>query len=583
MRDLNKSYKKIDSLRWHKEKAFIRMFCAFSCAILLIILLLMFPIVSDADNPKISDYYFIKDILKLSDAVSHNGESGYYSVDGNIFNEPTFLSNDSMNYYEQLQGVWYCDFPSGIGSNYNMTVYVSTNNEVKVIFAGQSVALNYDSNYNYLTPPSIFGDSPIVYKYENNSLTYIGYLDGGSYKNINDCNFILYTTMSINMYYQNADRNLNYLLIEGNVGKGSGGFDVTPNYPEESADNNLVFNQSDFIFTHQTYYAPYSSSINTGSAVPVGTISFKGQPNNYQLEHSSEFELQFTFSFDYNVNYKNYNSAVGYFKQTNSILGNQKNLKLNIVNNVPITVSLSNFINNKNQYSIDIKSVFDSLLIDNNTSLSGLLAQSKEITELSYNQFLITCNARLVSNGKSSGSYTENYNFNSRKGLTTDKSIEDNSNPYVPNPSDQANDDPDSTNIQPTPNVPGPGGSDDGGSSGGSSSSAQANPNIVINNNPTFNNNPSASASASADGSGNLLSKLIDTLFGAGNVQEGSIGGHTQQQLITNTGASRWFQVANDSMSWIPASVWSELLMFLGITLGILVVAFILRVILDFL
>lgn len=286
MRDLNKSYKKIDRLRWHKEKAFIRMVCAFSCAILLIILLLMFPIVSDADEPKISDYYFINDILKLSDAQSHNNENGFYSVPDNIFNSPTFISDDSINYYDQLKNLWDCDFPSGLGNNYNMTVYVSTNNQIKVIFDGQSISLNYDSNYNYLTPPSIYSDSPIVYTFNNNSLVYDSYLDGGSYKNISDCNYILYTTMPINMYYQNADRNLNYLLIENKVGRGQGGFNVA-----QPIDNSIIDN--DYIGENNFLYLN-GSSIN--NFYMIAGIDL----NNTQINDLSSGD--YTYSLDITLN-----------------------------------------------------------------------------------------------------------------------------------------------------------------------------------------------------------------------------------------------------------------------------------------
>lgn len=550
--------------------------CFIAIMIVTFVLCYSLPVVH-ADDPKISDYYFIKDILKLSDAITHNGETGYYNVDGNIFNEPTFLSNDSMNYYDQLESIWNCDFPYGIGSNYNMTIYVSTNDEVKVLFDGQSLNLNYDSNYNYLTPPSVYGGSPCTFTYSNGSLTNQSWLSGGSYKNISDCDYILYSTAPINMYYQNADRNLNYLLIEGNVGKGSGGFDVTPSYPDESADNNLVFAQSDFIFTHQTYYAPYSSSINTGSSVPVGTISFKGQPNNYQLEHPEEFTLQIRFVFEYDVDYKNQTgSEVSYFKKTSTLLNNEKNLRINFGNSQPYFIPLTTFIQNKNNADFVIKDVFDNLLSDGN-SLTGLLAQSKEITSLRYNKFLITCYANIIANNQTSGGYIENYNFNSRMGATTTNNIETNPNPYTPKPSDQASDDPDTSNITPKPNVPGPGGSDDTTSPSTNTTTTTSNggSQIVITNSPTFNNNSSASSNATSNGNGGgMIPTLLSYLS---NGQQSSVS--TMQNVADTNG---WLNVVNSTYTFVPVSVWNSLIFYFGIALSILIVGFIISVVIKF-
>lgn len=355
MRDLNKSYKKIDRLRWHKEKAFIRMVCAFSCAILLIILLLMFPILSDADEPKISDYYFINDILKLSDAQSHNNENGFYSVPDNIFNSPTFISDDSINYYDQLKNLWDCDFPSGLGNNYNMTVYVSTNNQIKVIFEGQSISLNYDSNYNYLTPPSIYGGSPVVYTFNNNSLVYDSYLDGGSYKNISDCNYILYTTMSINMYYQNADRNLNYLLIENKVGKGQGGFNVvSPN--TDIKDHMQLYEKSSM------YLVP--STMNSGNFYIYPNI------DDFQEQRKLDYSLILNVSCNYNVSYNNGGSYV--VKYNNTSVRNYYNITASASNwggSHDFVFPLNDAIGGT---SISLNSINDSLITSSGNSITAL-------------------------------------------------------------------------------------------------------------------------------------------------------------------------------------------------------------------
>lgn len=235
-------HKKIDWLRWHKRKYFIRINCFIMVCILLIVLLLQFPIVH-ADEPTVGDYFHMEDILNYEDALSHNGESGYYNVPDNIFNAPTFYGSkgDVSSYYDKLKAVFELPFStfSGVGTNYNMTICKQLNSDnLVIIFEGQSISLNYQGDtYSYIRPPSIYSDTPKYFVFDGSNIISSGYYQGGSYKDISDCDYILFTSMNVNMYYQNADRNLNYLKIDNKMGQGSGGFGVPD--PDTSIEDNM--------------------------------------------------------------------------------------------------------------------------------------------------------------------------------------------------------------------------------------------------------------------------------------------------------------------------------------------------------
>lgn len=585
MRDINKSYKKIDWLRWQHRKNFIRINCAFMCAILLIILLLMFPVVSDASETKISDLYHFSSILNSDDALEYYSGEPYDTVlTSQNYRNIYYDKTTALTYEQSLKNLLDKSVDISSLNNPYITVIIKNSTEFYVFFHESTISAY--SNYSNLNV-NISSDGTnclqYVYNTSTGSLLYMN-TQGLVFSSSARCIFLL-STSPINYRWNPTGVNgeINYMLEQNQCGSGGGGLNIVPPYPEETSYNNLVLDQADFIFSHQSYFAPYNKDINTGNVYPIGHIRFEGTPNDYQKEHSNEFSLVFNFSFEYDVNYKwthDYaQNNSGYFKPTSSLLGNKKNLKLTFLR-APLTVPLSTFIQNGNLQNWTIKDIWDNLYFNNDISLTTLMSQSKEIDWLEYNSFKLYCSCHIVANGKDSGSYEEWYNFNSKKGVTTDDSLKTNPDPYTPNPSDQADDDPDSTNIKPTPEVPGPDGSGGGGSS---SSSAQANPNIVINNNPTFNNNPSASATASSDGSGSILSHLIDSLFGNGSVQEGSIGSNTQEKLITNTGANNWLGLFSTTLGFLPSSLWAEITLFVGIILGILVVAFILRIILDFL
>lgn len=533
-----------------------------------------FPVVH-ASETKISDLYFFNSILNSDDASEKFSGSPYdiFLADQN-FRNIFYDKETAMGLEETLNIILDKTVDvSSLNSPY-CTILTTDNTNFRVYFhTGNFDAYSNYSNLNVNITNCIWYN----YNVSNDAWVSMGSSDL-HFSSSSRCVVLLSTAP---LYYRwnptQATVDMNYMLADGDCGDGQGGLNIVPPYPDESADNNLVFAQSDFIFTHQTYYAPYSSSVNTGSAVPVGTISFKGQPNDYQLEHPEEFTLQIRFVFEYDVDYKNQTgSEVSYFKKTSTLLNNEKNLRINFGNSQPYFIPLTTFIQNKNNADFVIKDVFDNLYSDGN-SLTGLLAQSKEITSLSYNKFLITCYANIIANNQTSGGYIENYNFNSRMGATTTNNIETNPNPYTPKPSDQASDDPDTSNITPKPNVPGPGGSDETTSPSTNTTTTTSNggSQIVITNSPTFNNNSSASSNATSNGNGGgMIPTLLSYLS---NGQQSSVS--TMQNVADTNG---WLNVVNSTYTFVPVSVWNSLIFYFGIALSILIVGFIISVVIKF-
>lgn len=360
-----------------------------------------------------------------------------------------------------------------------------------------------------------------------------------------------------------TDGDANYLLDQ----LISNGVFKDPNdSSNETADNNLVIDGSDWIFKNSKYSAPYNSSINTGDIYPNGSITFQFDPTSYQTNHPEEFYLTFTFYMDYSVTYKNWTGASDPFQETNKLLNNTKTYSHVYDysdNDISyLDVPLSEFISNGNSKSWTWKDIFDKL--DN---FSSVLLRSKEITEISYNKFNLYCTAFINYNNKSSGYYTEWYNPMSKKGLTTDTSGTINKDPY----NGDNNNDPDSSNTPDDTNAPGEGGNNGGNNSSSSTSSTGS---IVINNNPTFNNNSTNTNNLTGD-SGNTFNNLVQSMVGDNNI--------TSENIADTTGTNGFIQFMNNTFSFVPSSFYTALLGFFVTTLAILVIAFVLRIILDLL
>ena len=352
-------------------------------------------------------------------------------------------------------------------------------------------------------------------------------------------------TWTRNVSYFSAE----YNYLNGQTGNGGSSGSST----SETPDNNLVMTDGDWIFKNEKYTAPYDQNFPTGSVYPNGSVSFSFNPTSYQTSNPSAFELVFTFYFKYDVNYKNWNQAFSVFEETSQLLNNTKRYShtYNYNDNgaVNIEVPLSEFISNGNTKSWTWQDIFDKL---ENGAFASVLANSRELYSVSYNKFDLTATAYIKSADDKSGNITEWYNPMNKKGYTTDDSGSLNKNPYVDtdsNPGDGGN-------------APG-----DAGNNGDSISSGGG---VTIYN---YNNNNNNGGSVSSDT--NNFTNVFNKLIGDNKVTSESIAG--------SSGVNGFITFMNNTISSVPFMFFTQLLTFFTTCLAILVVAFVLRMLLDIL
>ena len=570
------------------KRSKISLMAFISVSLVIIILISLYPdfFVHAQDS---SATNFI-DMWDMSEDTFLRSDFDYSS--GGISNNQSYnnLYNTVYSNGFPIGDLWVSDFQY-LSSNYDLTNYFCAYDSIDGgIYVGgcsaDSIIVCNPNEFRVYTPTYIepFG-SPAYNKRigsYNSGGNFVGYYQLGNYSNDTyiDGNYYLYESgdslisSNLPIYYTSkldfSISSFDELIDMNNPIADSGSSDVFPDGSGGSPANNLYLDSPDFHFNNKKYTPPYSDVINSGDTVPNGTISFNCNLNDYQIANASNFNLEFSYKLNYDVDYKNhYPTDFGPFKKTSQLLNNKKNLKIPFVSGV-MSVPLTDFINSDNTYSVSFADVFSQLNYDT-YNLSGLLTQSREVSSIEYNKFDLYCNVRLVSQGAKSNLYCEWYNPISKKGYLVSDAIIDNNNPYVVNPDQQADSDPDSTNISPDVSVPGAAGS-------GDSSSSSSNNNVVVNNYNTNNNNNNNNIQ-----NDNSTPWLINKLFGDGTVQNGSIGDNRIEDLTHTTGANNWIEVMKQSFSFVPVGFFNQLQLFFGICLGIFVVAFILRIILDLL
>lgn len=609
-----KSYKKFRN--WLKLTSYTSMLAFLTvCFILLVIFTYNILCSADSNNVVLSEYYdfYLDDMgyqytlnwvdAGLNPEIEYTGDLfgnphtyTYPEVPQNSFfssntNTGTDLPQSLLYNYFTRVGSSQCVIPESFtidNTVYNLEDYPyflvmaeqGNYNDYRVVLSQTPfIQQNYDALWLFMT------ESPcIIFLYDNYSSTptrvpFIGdslTFDSKTYYNASagsyyyspvisntSINVYKYSTRETNtsgIYETFLDRNsvidINYMGNGSNTdtNDGSGGTD----------NNNLYLRSANWVFNVPKYWNEGSTLVKPQytSQWGSGNISYTATLNDYQKLNANKFDLVFSFQIifsaeqfsDTNNTTKFYNRVYGYSEET---------------------VSLSTFIQNSNINTWSVSDIFDSAILgnpnSNNETFTAFLNTLKSANSLRFGQWYIRCNSKLVSkSGGQSGSLDEAYNFlnGNTKKFTDD--ITNNKDPYIPD---------DSKPNPLDPNTPTDSSSSDG---------THCRVTVTNNNNPTFNNNVTVTTgdnniSNVVNDSGNPLTRLIDALFGNGTVQEGSIGGSTTDQLIENTGASNWLTFMEHSFSWIPAGVVAEFGMFIMITLGILVVAFILRIILDFL
>lgn len=562
---------KIQKLRLRKQKFLIKSVAWLTILTFLITLLFMgFPIVSDAAalSWNIEDRYWTKALFDKSAMSEYLTSINKY--DANLLNA---FSDDPFVYYDQIKDIFSLPLDDQYGSPSTSTgvaIFISSDNNIYVMYNFTSTAIGWESRVGYC----VFNNVPLFNKYDPDNHTLTGINSSELPKGNGNiiCKTLLWmSNKPLNLFYPNQSVNINYLMINNLTGYDSsgagGGFDVPdPNVPDTypdgsggTVDNNMYLKTADWKFNIPKYWGNVTSvypqsqyTSNWGQ----GNIYFYCLTNDFQKANASDFYLDFTFHIWISGHH---------FSDTDSSVNDNFYGSFNYDY---VDIQLSNVTDGDNQVSFTVSDIFSHAVNSSGQSVNDFITSNdiKNYRAIDKWNWYISCTAVLKSQSANndSGSIVEQYNFISQVSKETGNTITDNSNPYYPddmNPDDFPFNDTNSTDY----------------SSNGS--------NIVINNNPNFtnNNNNDSNISNVVNGDGNPFNLLIDKLFGDGTVQNGSIGGTTQSQLLGMTGASRWLAVANDAMSWIPASVWAELSLFLTICLGVLVVGFILRIILDFL
>lgn len=500
------------------------------------------------------------------------------------FNVPEINITNNPNYQDNFRDYFAC---ARSNSNTGFGIYLIPDSSFIILYPNgakiyYSVQPSYSNGSNIF--PYFFNNSGVFTGSDGLNTTGSVVIDGVTYYS-RDVDRLISASVPVYTKDTNGDpSSLSECGSNINTNVGNGG---------ESSNNNLYLVNSDFSFSNTKFVAPYSSVINTGGIYPNGSITFSGIPNEYQVEHKSDFTITFGFQFRYNVTYQNQGSSdFGPFKTTSTLLNTKKKYctTLHYSNNgiESIDVPLTQFISNGNSVSWTMEEILSHMT--NDFDYSTLLSQSKELTSVEYNAFDIVCNAYISSGVDSSGEYSEWYNPMSNKGYTTSENMKINKNPYTPSADNQGDQD-----YYGELNAPGSAGNSSSGSNdvsvnGGNATATNGGTSITINNNPTFNNeNGGSSSSGSGSGGSTSESGLALTFFNIFNPFKlifNKMTGDSElvaDDTLEEIGANSFITFLSDTFSFIPEQIWSKLAWYVGASLTILIIACILRVILDLL
>lgn len=366
-----------------------------------------------------------------------------------------------------------------------------------------------------------------------------------------------------------------YLISKSEVTypDGSGG-DVTNNMYMETAD--WKFNIPKYWHDTSDTYANSRYIANWGK----GTISFSGLLNDYQIDHASDFYLQFSFYIKMNSKYSvpgidDNGPVFRSFAGSYALRDVEKNL--------------TNFIEHDNNFTWSVQDIFDTATNLDGFSFTSFMRDNSVYSQYKDFDWTISCTAKLVSGNYVSGSIQETYNFITQISKEDSNTITDNTNPYYP---------PDDNGDPTIPDKPNTSTTSDNGI------------NITINNNPTFtnnnnnNNNFNPVNNVIPDGDGgtdengdNLLTWIVKKLFGYIDALVGGVfdasglndnnDGVTQNSLITGdslgTSNNGFLAFLNNTFTFIPQGMWNVLQYFFTVSIVILIIAFLIRIILDIL
>lgn len=182
----------------------------------------------------------------------------------------------------------------------------------------------------------------------------------------------------------------------------------------------------------------------------------------------------------------------------------------------------------------------------------------------SISDCVITCNARIFDiQGSQGGNCKSSYNFVNGAENRIDTSLSYNDNPYYQN---------DGVGVAT-------------GSNANSNSSVINSGNININNNPSIviNNENNQNNDSSSSGDDTIIIKLVKLIFGDNSLENQDSISPDTSGILDWFGVNRWVQVLNNTFTFIPQSIFTMISIYFGAVLLILLAAFVLKIIVEFL
>lgn len=198
----------------------------------------------------LGDYYFIKELLDRETALSHNGETGYYSVNANFFGSDWAFpeSEYAYSFYNAMRAVFRFnyDYSSDSGFNnhesLNFFTFSGDDNLYYCFHNTPNIRGNLSNNQYYEVQFNPQQSSRNIYKYDittNEISVYSTMSSGSSYKSVPVYKFLASTG---SLYVWGTSTNTNYINIEGNSGNSSGGWQVpNPNPTRKIVVNGVVY------------------------------------------------------------------------------------------------------------------------------------------------------------------------------------------------------------------------------------------------------------------------------------------------------------------------------------------------------
>lgn len=245
---------------------------------------------------KLGDYYFIKELLDRETALSHNDETGYYSVNNAYFSSNFTFPESSYAYsfYNAMRAVFRSnyDYSNDSGFSNHETLHFFTfsgDDNLYYCFHNTPGIRGNTSKYEYYEVqfnPQL--STRNIYKYDtttNEISVYSDMSSGGSYKSVPVYKFLASTG---GLFPWGTNTNINYVNIEGNSGNSSGGWQVpNPNPTRKIVVNGVNYSDDNGEDPNYNWYYNDDKTLIVRESKADG--SFRWYFNNVYIPDSSPF------------------------------------------------------------------------------------------------------------------------------------------------------------------------------------------------------------------------------------------------------------------------------------------------------